>query len=261
MFFSFQMFQYFLIKIHIFRIKTKLSELQELHKKGLRSSVLSDEMTKEEIHMENLGQEIARHIMSAHKNIITIKSYLYSTNNNLERKLIDNIVKSFTVTLQTITFNFRNEQNCYLKQINSMEQYTNEFFDSLANFDAPTTTTAQIEHTNMESTTSVETFDNFLKPTNYSASQMDDLQNDDKLDEYFQMRGADKMNQRQLLQFELDNTKVIEAREQEVKGIVKSIVDLNTIYKDLSNLIQEQGTVLDRIDYNIECTQTKVSLI
>ena len=40
--------------------------------------------------------------------------------------------------------------------------------------------------------------------------------------------------------------------------IVKSIVDLNQIYKDLSNLVEEQGTVLDRIDYNIESTQTKV---
>ncbi len=28
----------------------------------------------------------------------------------------------------------------------------------------------------------------------------------------------------------------------------------------MSNLVQEQGTVLDRIDYNIECTQTKVTI-
>jgi syntaxin 16 len=178
-------------------------------------------MTKEEIHMENLGQEISKHIMSAHKNILTIRSHLYNTNNNLERKLIENIVRSLTVTLQNITFCFRSEQNNYLRQINSMEQYTNEFFDSLTNFDAPSSiSNAQVEyHNNMESETSVDTFDNFLKPTtSYNSSQIDDLQNDEKLDEYFQRRGPEKLNQRQLLQFELDNTKMIESREQEVKS-------------------------------------------
>jgi hypothetical protein len=62
-------------------------------------------------------------------------------------------------------------------------------------------------HTDMESKT-VDTFDNFLKPTtSYNFSQIDDLQNDEKLDEYFQM-----------LQFELDNTKMIDSRKQEVKS-------------------------------------------
>ncbi len=88
---------------------------------------------------------------------------------------------------------------------------------------------------------------------------MDDLENDEKLDEYFtQLRPSQKMNQQQMLKLELDNTRMVEAREKEVMSIVKSIVDLNQVYKDLSNLVEEQGTVLDRIDYNIECTQTKV---
>lgn len=55
-----------------------------------------------------------------------------------------------------------------------------------------------------------------------------------------------------------ENTKMVEEREQEVNKIVKSIVDLNEIFKDLGNMVHDQGTILDRIDYNIEQTQVQV---
>lgn len=69
---------------------------------------------------------------------------------------------------------------------------------------------------------------------------------------------SNKMSQQQLLLLEEDNTRMTQQREQEVNAIVKSIVDLNEIFKDLSRMVSDQGTVLDRIDYNIEQTQTQV---
>lgn len=66
------------------------------------------------------------------------------------------------------------------------------------------------------------------------------------------------LNQKQLLLMQEENSKMIEEREEEVNKIVKSIVDLNDIFKDLANMVHEQGTVLDRIDYNIEQTQVQV---
>jgi len=242
-------------KFTIERVANKMIELETMHKKLLRPDFV--EKSDDEIQMEALGQEIAKLIGIAHKNIMSIKSYQYTTSSNLERKLIDNVVKGLIVTLQLQTGAFRSEQNAYLKQINSLEEYTNEFFDSL-NFNS----NAESEQA---SKTSVETFDNFLKPaatassSGYNQSQLDDLDNDDRLDEYFQIRpNQQKLTQHQLLQFEIDNTKMMEAREKEVMGIVKSIVDLNQVYKDLSHLVEEQGTILDRIDYNIESTQTRV---
>lgn len=228
-----------------------MTELEALHKKLLRPNFV--EKSDDEIQMEQLGQEISKLISIAHKNIMVIKSHQFTTSSNLERKLIENVVRGLIVILQKQTGEFRSEQNTYLKQINSMEEYSNEFFDSL-----------KFEGTTDEGSnkTSVETFDNFLKPTSSSSafnqSQIDDLDNDERLDEYFQIKPNQKMNQRQLLQFEIDNTKTMEIREKEVMGILKSIVDLNQVYKDLSHLVEEQGTILDRIDYNVENTQTRV---
>ena len=43
----------------------------------------------------------------------------------------------------------------------------------------------------------------------------------------------------------------IKKRDEDITVLVKSIDELSGIFKDLQNIVQEQGTILDRIDYNI----------
>jgi len=55
-----------------------------------------------------------------------------------------------------------------------------------------------------------------------------------------------------------NNVTNVQQRDKDVKQIVKSITELAEIFKDLSVLVIEQGTILDRIDYNIEQTSVTV---
>jgi len=47
-------------------------------------------------------------------------------------------------------------------------------------------------------------------------------------------------------------------REKEIIKVAQSINELAQLFKELNVLVLEQGTILDRIDYNIEQTVTKV---
>nr|KAG5712189.1 hypothetical protein BaRGS_014539 [Batillaria attramentaria] len=55
-----------------------------------------------------------------------------------------------------------------------------------------------------------------------------------------------------------ENSSVMQHREQEIAKIVRSIQDLNDIFKDVASMIVDQGTILDRIDYNIEHATVQV---
>jgi len=160
------------------------------------------------------------------------------------------------ISLQEVTSRYRKSQNFYLHQLNSREERSNVFFET------DFTTIELNEASNKSSEPGVDnvtvtSFDNFLKPKTTTINYLEDT--DEQIDEYFQQSIPSRMSQKQLFLFEEENTREAEHREIEVTKIVKSIVDLHDIFKDLSHIVTDQGTVLDRIDYNIEVTQVKVT--
>ena len=48
-------------------------------------------------------------------------------------------------------------------------------------------------------------------------------------------------------------------RNNDLDNLLNSVNDLAEIYKDMQTLVMEQGTILDRIDYNIDVASTNVS--
>jgi len=49
-----------------------------------------------------------------------------------------------------------------------------------------------------------------------------------------------------------DLTSIVDQRDEEITRIAKSIEELAQIFKELAVLVIDQGTILDRIDYNME---------
>jgi len=60
------------------------------------------------------------------------------------------------------------------------------------------------------------------------------------------------------IQHIMQNEHMSKEREREVIKISKSILELQNMFKDIASMIIDQGTVLDRIDYNVEQSASRI---
>ncbi|GFX12185.1 syntaxin-16 [Trichonephila clavipes] len=131
-----------------------------------------------------------------------------------------NVVSSLVSSLQELSSKFHSAQSEHLRQLRSREEKSQQFFN-----------TTYISRNNESSVF-------------------------DSLDDSFTQSFLSAGDQQLIVE---SNTSMVEQREREIKQIVKSIAELNDIFKDLACMVADQGTVLDRIDYNLEQVQTQVS--
>ncbi|KAI1000772.1 hypothetical protein K3495_g7427 [Podosphaera aphanis] len=79
-------------------------------------------------------------------------------------------------------------------------------------------------------------------------------------DPSIQESDADKLYSQSTLQHTTisSNNMVISQREREITDIAQGIIELADIFKELQSMIIDQGTMLDRIDYNVERMYSEV---
>uniref|UniRef100_T1J522 t-SNARE coiled-coil homology domain-containing protein n=1 Tax=Strigamia maritima TaxID=126957 RepID=T1J522_STRMM len=135
-----------------------------------------------------------------------------------EQRLSHNVVQSLVATLQELSISFRQSQSNYLIKIRMREERSQQYFDNAIG--------------------------NGFATGDHDQMEMDEMY-------------TREFTKEQLMYLE-ENTEMVQHREREVQSVVRSIADLNQIFKDLSQLVVEQGAVIDRIDYNLENSQTQV---
>jgi len=65
--------------------------------------------------------------------------------------------------------------------------------------------------------------------------------------------------QRQMQTFDDDvDVQALEERERAIRQLESDIVDVNTIFKELSTMVHEQGEIIDSIEANVESAQMRV---
>jgi len=56
-----------------------------------------------------------------------------------------------------------------------------------------------------------------------------------------------------------DNNLALIRRDTQLNNLLDNVNDLAQLFKDMQSLVMEQGTILDRIDYNIDIASTNVT--
>ncbi|XP_069687667.1 syntaxin-16 isoform X2 [Periplaneta americana] len=192
------------------RLRAKINDLETLHTRHLHRPTL-DDSSEEEQQIEALTQEITRMFSAAHRLIQQIR-HQSGEGGQQEQRLSYNVVASLVATLQELSTIFRRSQNSYLKKLNSREERSRQYFDTALDQDF---------------------------------SQGADWEVDSEVDNIDQQFGlgptsSGHLTQQQLLLLEEDNTRMAARREHEVRQIVKSIADLNDIFKDLAHMVADQ---------------------
>jgi syntaxin 16 len=190
------------VQYDLARIKTKMSELSEKHKKHLLPGF--DDRTTEEHAIEILTGDITKLFHQCQAKIKQIGS---EGKFSPEEKIMKaNIQSTLASQLQELSVTFKNSQKAYLQTLQGRTKVTkgkggNRFID----FEP----------------------DMQIEDTGFTVEQMAMVNNMDAQ---------------------------ISQRERDILLIVKSITELSEIFRDLSILVIDQGTILDRIDYNLEQT-------
>lgn len=209
------------------QIDTKTTRLAALHRKNALPGF--DDRTEEEELIERLTYEITNELHACQTGIKKFERVAQGGSSTSEElRMSKNMKMALAVKVQTASTRFRKMQSNYLRSLR------NEAF-------------SQPNANN----------DNLLLLGEGGDGENTSLDADNDAALSHKTLEAQQANP-QLIQTGAPNEQTILHREKEITKIAQGILELSEIFKDLQAMVIDQGTLLDRIDYNIETMHSNV---
>ncbi|CDO91986.1 unnamed protein product [Kluyveromyces dobzhanskii CBS 2104] len=199
-----------------------LLQLTRLYQKNSLPGFQDNRQDEDEI--EKISFEVIKRFQECFgviKTLTRIKESQYSNGKQLskdELKILDNLEKNYALKVQDKSQKFRILQNNHLKFLNKDD------FKPL-----PTTKSSNDTLSLLEEEVEKEEVNNI---DSYSKQTLQ------------------KQNQK----LQDNNQQFLQQRDEEITQLAKGVLEVSTIFREMQSLIIDQGTVVDRIDYNLENT-------
>ncbi|KAI9860863.1 MAG: hypothetical protein M1824_002898 [Vezdaea acicularis] len=203
------------------QITRKSAKLDKLHSKHVLPGFDDEDVRREEEgEIERLTQEITRGFHACQKAIQKIEKMVRESRqqggvSKGEEMMARNIQISLAGRVQEASASFRKKQSTYLKKLRGLGGMT-------------------------------PPLDRAGTPLQNPYSDPSMMESD--ADKSYSQSTIQQTSQKQLT----SNDAAIMQREREIMDIAKGIIELADIFKDLQAMVIDQGTMLDRIDYNVE---------
>ncbi|KAJ5221470.1 uncharacterized protein N7469_010357 [Penicillium citrinum] len=203
---------------HLADIAQKSSELDKLHQKHLLPGFGDEDVRKkDESTIERFTQDITRSFHDCQRAIQRIEMMVREQAgvSNGEETMAKNIQISLAQRVQEASARFRKKQSTYLRKLRDLDGISTPFDGAPAAAQNPYT-----DPSLMESDADKSFSQTMLMQTSQRQAGVNDA--------------------------------AIAQREREINDIAKGIIELSDIFRELQSMIIDQGTMLDRIDYNVE---------
>ncbi|KAI6712928.1 hypothetical protein JHW43_004582 [Diplocarpon mali] len=206
---------------YLTQIAVKSFKLDKLHQKHVLPGFDDEEVKRnEEGEIERLTQDITKGFHDCQKAIQRVEQIVRENKqqggiSKGEETMAKNIQISLAGRVQEASAGFRKKQSAYLKKLRGLSGMNPALDRSSAG--------------------------------QYSSYTDPSLMESDA-DKSYSQSTLQQTSQKQLT----SNDAAIMQREREITDIAQGIIELADIFKELQTMIIDQGTMLDRIDYNVE---------